>query len=247
MIDPGEFEYCNPFEKFFEVLLYKNMMLEKSKLMKALPLLSESEIDKLIFYKTLEENVQESKDLLNMELPEGLLKIFNLETKDAQTKSLKGISLSSKEMMAFILKAFSNYGFTYSLYCSEHHYNGLNKNRIPTFFCKDENGKIISTGDTDMTEGEIKQMIEQRKVIISKFFDRDERWHCFFWTYKSLGGKEYSHKDGQPHMHYISHAFGMSREKVLKELKSEKYKLSAALHIDFYTHRNPRQPLLPNI
>lgn len=241
VIDGGEFEYCDPFEKLFEARLNANMMLKKSKLKQALPLFSDSEIDLLIYNKTVEENIQENQNLLDIVLPDGLLKIFNLTTKDEQINALKGISLSTKEMQSFILKAFLDYGFKYSFYRSDYHYNGLDRNRIPTFFYKDDNGKVTSTGDTDMTNGEIKQMIDHRKVTISKFFDNGERWHCFFHTYKSLGGKESSYKDGQPHLHYISYAFGLSRENVLRELKSEKYKLSAAPHIDYYSHRNPRE------
>lgn len=233
VIKRGDVEYYDPSIKFLEDRLILNKQLRKKGLIKAFPQYSEYEIDKLIYFKTLEQQIYENKELLNIKLPEGLLKILAQETKKEQVRSLKNISLSHKQMKAFILRAYSEHGFRYSTYSFEHHHKGLAENHIPFFYFKDGNGKIHTTSDTNMTKGELKQMIESRKVIVSHFLDKDEKWHCFFLTIKSIKGKEYAYKNGQPHLHYISYTFGISRDKVLNEFKSEKYKLSAALHIDY--------------
>ena len=82
-----------------------------------------------------------------------------------------------------------------------------------------------------MTDGELVQAVDHRKRTISKFLDKNGSWHCFFLTFDSRKGKE-SWKGGQPHYHYISDKFGIPRSKVVKELKSKKYKLGALPHID---------------
>ena len=93
--------------------------------------------------------------------------------------------------------------------------------------------------ECSITKGEVKNLIEQRKVIVSHFFDKDDNWHCFFTTYNSIGGKE-NHKGGQPHFHYISSAFGISREDFLESMKSGQYK-STSIHIDLLEYGN--QPI----
>ena len=82
--------------------------------------------------------------------------------------------------------------------------------------------------------------VEHRKVIVSKFLDKGDIWHCFFLTFKSLDGKENYH-DGQPHLHYISSAWNIPRQEVKEQLTSKKYSLPSLPHIDFHTHRNPRE------
>lgn len=51
-----------------------------------------------------------------------------------------------------------------------------------------------------------------------------------FVTYNSIGGKE-NWKEGQAHFHYISSAFGISKEEFIESMRSGKYK-STSVHID---------------
>jgi hypothetical protein len=67
---------------------------------------------------------------------------------------------------------------------------------------------------------------------VVKILERDDEWHCFFITYNSLRGDE-SWKQGQPHFHYISDKFGISKEELIKQLRSRDYKLGNLPHIDF--------------
>ena len=96
--------------------------------------------------------------------------------------------------------------------------------------------KVHKSGETDLTDGQLKQIVEHRKVIISKFIDKGELWHCFFLTFESLKGKE-KWKDGKPHYHYISSAFGLTREQVIGELKKKNYKLNNLPHIEMIDYR----------
>ena len=80
------------------------------------------------------------------------------------------------------------------------------------------------------------QVIEQRKVIVAKFFDRGSEWHCLFLTFNSLAGKE-NWKGGQPHLHYISDKYGLTREEAVNRFKSNNYP-STSVHIDLLGYGN---------
>jgi hypothetical protein len=93
-----------------------------------------------------------------------------------------------------------------------------------------DDGVVKTIGETELTKGEVKNLIEQRKVVVAHFFVKDDDWHCLFTTYNSIGGKE-NYKDGQPHFHYISSAFGISKDDFIESMKSGQYK-STPVHID---------------
>ena len=135
--------------------------------------------------------------------------------------------------------AFENYGYTYSCYRAKHNHKGLEEAQLPELIYVEENGNVTSIGETKLSKGQLKQAIEHRKITVSKFLDSGESWHCFFLTFKSLSGKE-SFKDGQPHLHYISDKWNIPRKEVVEQLTNKKYNLPSLPHIDFHTHRNPR-------
>lgn len=133
------------------------------------------------------------------------------------------------ELIAFIFHAHEEKGFLFSNYRAEHHHKGLDESELPEFIhVKSE--KVAKIGETNLKEGQLKQVVNHRKIIISKFIDNANEWHCFFVTYQSLKGEE-NWNNGQPHFHYISNKFGLSREEVLKELKSRHYKLNNLPHV----------------
>jgi len=92
-----------------------------------------------------------------------------------------------------------------------------------------EDKTITIIGNTNFSDGKLNQVIEQRKVIVANFFDKGENWHCFFLTYRNLAGKE-TWNNGQPHYHYISDKWNISREDVISTIKDGKY---PATSIDF--------------
>jgi len=240
-LDLGDFEYANPFDVFFNARYNVLMTFGKKILKQQKHSFTDKEINAFMLKKAFLESEQENRELLNLKIPDGLLRVLELDRKKEQLKSLKKISINQKEFQAFILRAYVDYGYTYSLYRAEFHHQGLDNNDIPTLAFKDNDGKILSTGDTKLTDGELKHAINYRKMTISKFFDNGDKWHCFFLTFKSLAGKELTYNDGQSHMHYISYTFGKSRHEVLGQLKSEKYNLGSLPHIDYFTHRNDKK------
>lgn len=246
LMEVGEFEYANPIHKMSEVVVSAHMTMERSIFLLKPELVPSSKhikdpekiITKVLLKRAFEFWQEEYQQTISLKLPEVLLSILECRKKKEQVKALKGISLTSEELMAFIFTAWEKYGFSYSVYLSSHNPSGIDSKQMPRFAYKKEDDKIISVGDTAFSDRQIRSVIDQRSVIVSKFLDKGDTWHCFFLTYKSMAAKEVG---GAPHLHYISSAWGLSRAEVLAQLKTKNYKLPPLPHIEFHTHRNPRK------
>ena len=237
----GDFEYANPIEKMSEVIIDVSIAMQKNHLslvMRNNPLPPEGVKDpEAIIAKVLRKNAikfweEHYKSLMEKVVPENLFNILESSSKKEQIQLLKGVSLTGNELTSFIFKAWQKFGFTYSTYYSEHSHNGLDETKMPAFAYKEDNSNIVSIGSTSLTDGQIKQAIDTRKVIVSKFLDKGENWHCFFLSFRSLKGQE-NWNGGQPHLHYISHKWGLTRSYVLEQLRSKDYKLPSLPHIAF--------------
>lgn len=150
--------------------------------------------------------------------------------KNDQEKLLRGMSLNPEQLMAFIFKSYNDFGFLYSTYVFENLRNGMSEKKLPKLFYLKDDGTIKKVGETDLSDAQLKNIIEQRKVIVSHFFEKDDIWHCIFVTYKSISGQE-NHNNGQPHFHYISSGFAISKEVFIESMRIGKYK-STKIHID---------------
>lgn len=164
------------------------------------------------------------------EVHKNFLELLKTNRKKDQVRLLRGMTLNPNELMSFIFKSYSEFGFLYSKYLFENLPNGFEGKKLPKLFHLKEDGRIEKVGETELTDGELKRIIEQRTVIVSHFFELDDIWHCFFVTYNSLSGKE-NHKDGQPHFHYMSSGFGISKEDFIESMRTGKYR-STSVHFD---------------
>lgn len=171
------------------------------------------------------------------EVPENLLKVLESERKKDQIRLLKGVQFNPDQLMALIFKSYTDYGYLYSKYLFENLPEGFEDRKLPKLFHFKEDNTIVKVGETDLTDGELKHIIEHRKVIVSHFFIKDNLWHCFFLTFRSIAGKE-NWKNGQAHHHYISSSFGISKEDFIESMRTGKYK-STPVHIDLldYGHQ----------
>ena len=170
------------------------------------------------------------------EVHENFLKLFETTRKKDQESLLKGLTLNTDQLISLIFKSFKNYGYLYSRYRFENLPKGLESKKKPKIADISEDGIIRTVGETDLTNGQVKNMIEHRKVIIAHFFDKGDDWHCLFTTYNSIDGKE-NWKNGQAHFHYISSAFGITRNEFIESMRSGQYK-STSIHIDLLDYGN---------
>lgn len=225
-----DFEYASPRDKLREVYLGHTFF--SYKIFFAMQRLNFpiAFVEKLFIKRAETEWQEEYKKLIAIPVPNNLESILISTSKKEQEKLLRGLSLTTDELTAFILKAGDS-GYSWSQYRSSHHHKGFDESLLPQAVEVKE-GTVHVVGETILTEGQLKQAVEHRSVKVSKFFDRNGIWHCFFLTFKSLGGKE-NYKNGQPHLHYISNYWGIARADVVAQLQSKDYSLPSLPHINF--------------
>ena len=231
-----DFEYVDPTKHYAESFIVTNVTMMRDIILLKQPPIPLDFIEKYIHKEAFKDWFKKLKEIEETQIPENLTALLTAKSKKEQVKLLRGLSITPDQLIAFILKAWTDFGFTFSQYTSEHHHKGLDKNEMPKLV-EIKDGKVNKVGKTSLTDGQLKQAVDQRKVVISKFFDKNNNWHCLFLTFDSFKGKE-TWKDGQPHYHYISDKFGISRKNVVEQLKSSRYSLGNLPHIDLTDYRD---------
>ena len=231
-------ENVNPIKYYKDYEVEKRAIMFKDLLQLKAPMLLPN-LPPDFFHKFAKEQIEkeqfwEKKE--NTEIHENFLKLFLTNKKREQISLLKGLSINPDQLISLIFKAFKEHGLLYSRYRFEHLPKGLDEKQKPIIADISEKESIITVGNTNLSDGQIKNMIEHRKVIIAHFFDKDNEWHCLFTTYNSLDGRE-NWKGGQPHFHYISSTFGISRVDFIKSMETGQYK-STSVHIDLLDYGN---------
>ncbi|NDV43111.1 30S ribosomal protein THX [Flagellimonas sediminis] len=158
-------------------------------------------------------------------IPENLIKLLSTTKKADQEKLLKGVELTPDLIAALIFEASEKHGYRMSQYRTDIPQKGIDESDLPKAFMEQEDGTVKKFGKSDLSDGQLKQAIQHRRVTIGKFLERGDVWHCFFTNYKSLRGEEKWLGKKQPHYHYVSSGFGLEKKKVIKELRSENYNI----------------------
>ena len=231
-------EYVNPIEYYKNYEINKRALLYRDLLQIKHPsFIGKVKDDFLIKYA--KDEIEKEKFWDNFEqakVHENYLKLFETVRKKDLEALLRGMTITPKQLMFLIFRSYSTYGYLYSRYRFENLPKNSENKKKPKIAEILEDGVIKTIGETDLTHGQIKNMIEQRKVIVSHFFDKGDVWHCLFITYNSIGGKE-NWKNGQSHFHYISSAFGITRENFIESMKAGQYK-STPIHIELLEYDN---------
>ncbi len=226
-------DYYKNFELNRRIILYRDLLEVKDPILTSqlsddfLIRFAKKELDKEKFWEIREQT----------EVPENFLKLFETTRKKDQLALLKGASINVDQLISLIFKSYKDYGYLYSKYRFENLPKDLKGKKKPKLANILENGSVKIIGETDLKDGQVKNMIEQRKVIIAHFFDKDEYWHCLLLTYSSINGRE-NWKDGQAHFHYISNFFGIKREDFIESMKVGQYKSLSSIHIDLLGYGN---------
>lgn len=171
------------------------------------------------------------------EVPEIFLRLLEATKKSEQEALLKGAILTPDILMGLFIRAEAM-GYTLSNYSSEYAQKGVDPAKMPLAYGVQKDGNVKVFGNTELSNGQLKQAVEHRKVKMAKFLDKGNTWHCFFTIYKSLRGDETWLGEKQPHYHYISNTFGIDRAEVVAQIKSEKYKLGNLPHIKLEEYGN---------
>ncbi|QDH77954.1 hypothetical protein FKX85_02440 [Echinicola soli] len=185
---------------------------------------------KIYQYEAHQDWTKRFQMIMEDKLARNLIDLLTTNKKRDQLKLLKGVSFTSFTLTKLIFYAYENLGYKFSYYSSEQLPKGIKYTDLPYVIELGENEKDIDIiGETELSEGQLKNIIKHRKRIIAKFIEKEDQWHCFYITYKSLSGEE-SWNDGQPHYHYLSDKFGVPRDEVVLGIKNGKMP-STPVHI----------------
>ena len=225
-----DIEFVNPIEYYAEREKSKSITLEKHMLHMAVAKKA-SEISDDFYTKRAEAKWAERyAEIMKAEVPPNFMKLLETESKREQEKLLRGQSLTPYQMAAWLFRAYTEFGYTFSNYTAEHHHKGLDESTLPDLIHVKDDGNIKTAGKTNLSEGQLKRVVSERKVTIAKFLDNGDSWHSLFTVYRSLRGEE-KWKDGQPHFHYISDKWTIPRAEAVARFKSENYP-ATNIHID---------------
>jgi hypothetical protein len=239
IFETSNFEYLNPIEHFSNILIETEVSIKMDIYKLKNPSLNIRLIEDHLRNQAISYSKERLEKAMQIIIPKNLISLLTTRSKKEQLSLLKGLSINPEELLAFILKSYLSYGYLFSQYTSEHHHNGLEVEDMPKLVeIKDD--KVNKVGNTSLTDGQLKQAVNHRKVIVAKFIDKEDEWHCLFLTYESIRGKE-SWNGGKPHYHYISDKFGIPRAEVLSQLKSRTYNLGSLPHIELTGYRDEKQ------
>ena len=236
MYSGGDIEYVDPVKYYLETM--SNIYASEIKDLLFLKDADQaSQISGDWFLKKGKEQwLEEYEEIKKAQIADSFMMLLQSKSKKDQIKLLRNQNLTPEQLMAFITIAWTDYGYYYSKYSAEHLHKGLENEVLPKFLHV-EGETITKVGETTLSDGQLKNLVEHRKVTVSNFLDNGPNWHCFYITFNSIRGKEKAWKNGQAHYHYFSDKFGIPRNELVERLKSENLPTSP-VHIDLLDYGN---------
>lgn len=153
----------------------------------------------------------------------------NLKKKD-QVRILNGCEISRSELLRLFYYA-EEIGYTFSFFLRDAERTDFLDKMLPEIIYLDEEGNPQHVGETDLSVGQMKHLVDQRQSLIVWLLEKEDTWHCFLQTIKGLKGKEGGRMGSRPHIHYISDSFGISKDELLNKIKSESEYVTTKVHI----------------
>jgi hypothetical protein len=236
VVQKDDFEFVNPWDQYKKDTINVSLQIQYLIIQENLPGIPMATAIKLMSKRANEDWVKKKEELKSIKIPDQLINLLESVKKRDQEKILKGLQLKSSELDAFILFAYDKFKYRYSMYTREFEQKGSEDLDLPTALLNDE-GKVERYGKSQLSDGQIKQSIEHRKVHIARFLDLGNSFHCFFYTTKSLTGKENKLRAERPHLHYVSSAWSLPRKDLLEKLMTRRYNLGSTPHIDFLRYK----------
>jgi len=231
-----DIEYVDPIEYYSSNFIQVNFLMMRDLILLNKVPFPIDVMEKVIYKQAVKDWIEKYNDILSTPVPENFLNLFSSKSKTEQVKLLKNSSITPEQMISLLFIAKKDFGYSFSQYTAEYAQKGLDRRKMPKVV-EIKKGVVHKVGPTTLSDAQLKQAIDHRKITVAKFLDKKKEWHCLFLNFDSIKGKE-SWKGGQPHYHYISDKFGLSRDMVLHQLKSERYNLNSLPHIDLIGYRN---------
>lgn len=143
-------------------------------------------------------------------------------SKKEQIRLLKGVQLTETQLFSLFNFA-EECGYKFSHYKWRGDPKSVKDETLPSFMHLKDDGSIEYMGETTLTEGQMRTIIEQANVLIVSIFDNGTHWLCFLQTYKGLKGQEPGEQGSRPHIHYLSDSFGISKDDLTKMIRMGRY------------------------
>lgn len=153
----------------------------------------------------------------------------NLKKKD-QMRILNGMEISRSELLKLFYYA-EKIGYTFSFFLRDAERAVFLDKTMPEIIFIDEEGKTQHFGETDLSDGQMKHLVDKRQSLIVWLFEKEDTWHCFLQPIKGLKGKEGGKMGSRPHIHYLSNSFGFSKDGLLSKIKNEGEYVTTNVHI----------------
>ena len=172
-------------------------------------------------------------------IPEEWVQLFRCHTKHEQEKTLKGAFITPQLLFSIPVYAYS-LGYLYSEYVFEYDPTITSGKKPPIIAIEKPNG-IEAYGTTNMTKGEIRSSIHQTKSCMARMMSKDEEWICLFSSKRGIFGKESGQMGKQPHVHFISDKFGITKDAFLCKFKSGEASSSIHILLKDYLDKKPSE------
>ena len=152
--------------------------------------------------------------------PRFLLDLFCSKEKIQQERLLRGKSITSDDLLCWLLQG-GRLGGLYSEYTYDAGVPEELKGRSPILIDASDTHNIKTVGSTDLSTAALLHLVRHQTKIVAQLLDfNDGRWYCFYRTHRGLAGRE-SGNQGQ-HVHFISSAYGITREALVSDFKKGK-------------------------
>ena len=175
--------------------------------------------------------VERLKTYVSRPCPDYLKALITEGKKKRQERLLKDQVLTPEDLITWFLYVGRLNG-TFSEYFFREKNEELDS-RIPLFIDASDPNNIVAVGKTDLSEAALKHFVEHQNTKFAQIIDlEDGKWFCFYRTHRGLAGRE-SGEQGA-HMHFISSAYGISRECFVNQLKKGVYPTNG-YHVHFQT------------
>ena len=161
------------------------------------------------------------EEKLNVTTPKS--EIHKLLTDDSlsykqQNSLLNNVTLNPTDIL-WLNREAQDLGYLLDIYHEEKFPEKFEGKQKPAVFIQNEDKSIELMGTTNMSDGEMRALLEQRKVVQARIYHKDHHWHCFYFTYKGLAGEEGGVMGSKPHYHYLSDKSGITWEELLRRIK----------------------------
>lgn len=150
--------------------------------------------------------------------------------KKDQERLLKGVQIKIEHLLSFFYRA-EELGFQFSSFRFEGVPKDVSPADLPSFIhCSDTN-EVTHIGGDNLSEGKMRQLVDQQKVLITRVASNKNHWHCLLQTFAGLKGKESGKEGRRPHVHYLSdQTTGLSYNDFVAMIKKGEYP-HAKIHI----------------